>query len=242
MPEGEPFPVDQPMSGGTVQFESEPFGLAVEITWRMWRNSLYDVMRELWTALGRAARHNQDVVAARVLNRAFNTSFSGFTPGESLCSTTHVGLDGVTRSNRPAVDIEPSVTYYQGAIERFETMTTEEGMPMVMAPVQAIVSPAFKWTAREVLGSGSKPYTTDNEMNPLIEEDITWMVSHYLVVNTYHFLLAAKGIHSLMFYWRDHPMPDSFDDPWTKNAMFTIYQAVTSGWKSWRGVDGSTGV
>ncbi len=34
---------------------------------------------------------------------------------------------------------------------------------------------------------------------------------------------------------------DSFDDPRTKNAIFTSYQRHTQGFGTWRGVDGSTG-
>ena len=57
-----------------------------------------------------------------------------------------------------------------------------------------------------------------------------------------HFLVAAQGIHDLQFGARDAPMFDSFDDPWTKTAVFTVYQRNTEGYfNTWRGVDGSTG-
>ncbi len=94
---------------------------------------------------------------------------------------------------------------------------------------------------REVLGSSGKPYTADNEMNALIEEDLSWMVSHYLTNQTSIFLVAAKSVHDLNFLWRDEPIFDSFDDPWTKNAIFTMYQRFAFGFGSWRGVDGSFG-
>src|ERR1043166_509851 len=241
MGEGEQFDLDEPVMGGTKSYEATAFGLAVEITWVMWRDELYGIMRELVAELARASRNRQEVSAWSILNNAFSTSFTGFTSGEALCGAhTRLG-DGGNSRNRPATDIEFSVTGVQNAVQRYEDMVNERGLPRLMAPSMAIVTSQYKWAAREILGSVGKPYTTDNEQNALIEEDLSWMVSHYLTTSTYWFLMAAKGIHDLNFLWRDKPIPDSFDDPWTKNAIFTIYQRHTQGYGSWRGVDGSTG-
>lgn len=240
-PEGTPFNLDQPVIGGTKQYEADPFGMAVEITWEMWRDDLYGLMKEMVAEMARASRNRQEVDAWSVINNAFSTSFAGFTAGEALCSTSHVGLDGVTRSNRPSPDISFSVTGLQSAITRFENMTGERGLPRLMAPTMIIIAPENKFVAREVLGSSGKPYTADNEINALVEEDLSWMVCHYLTTPTHWHVIAAKGVHDLNFRWRDMPIFDSFDDPWTKNAIFTSYQRHTKGYGSWRGIDGSTG-
>lgn len=239
--EGAQFSLDEPILGGSVAYTAAPFGLAVEVTWEMWRDELYGVMEELVSEQARASRNRQEVDAWSVLNNAFSTSFVGFTSGESLCSTAHVGLDGTSRANRPTTEIGFSVTGIQNAIVRFETMTDERGLPRLMTPSMAIVTPQNKFVAREVLGSAGKPYTTDNEINALLHDDISWMVCHYLTTSTYWFLCAAKGVHDLNFLWRDQPIFDSFDDPWTKNAVFTSYQRHTKGFGAWRGIDGSTG-
>jgi len=241
MAEGAQFAMDQPIIGTTKQYLATPYGLAVEITWPMWRDDLYGVMRELVGGLARASRNRVEVDCHSILNNAFSTSFVGFTAAESLCSTAHVGLDGISRANRPSPDIGLSITGVQASTIRFENMTDERNLPRVMAPVMAILAPSNKYVAREVLGSSGKPYTADNEINALIEEDLSWLVSHYLTTATYWFLVAAKGVHDLNFLWRDRPIFDSFDDPWTKNAIFTSYQRHTNGYGSWRGIDGSTG-
>jgi len=240
-PEGSQFQPDQPIMGGSKGYTAVPYGMAFEVTWEMWRDELYGVMRELAAELARSARNRQEVQAWSILNNAFSTSFTGFTTSEALCSTAHAGLDGVSRANRPSPDVGFGVTYLQNAIRRFEEMTDERNLPRLMAPTTVIISPLNKFVAREVLGSSNKPYTADNEINALIEEDLSWMIAHYLTTNTYHFLLAAKGQHDLNYLWRDHPIFDSFDDPWTKNAVFTSYQRHIEGYGSWRGIDGSTG-
>lgn len=240
-PEGVQFTLDQPVMGGTVSYTAAPYGLAVEITWEMWRDELYGVMKELSAELKRASTNRQEVDAWSILNNAFSTSFVGFTAAESLCSTAHVGLDGVSRANRPSVDIGLSVTGIQNSVIRFEGMTDERNLPRLMAPTMALLTPTNKFVAREVLGSSNKPYTTDNEINALIEEELSWMVAHYITTSSYWFLLAAKGVHDLNFLWRDHPIFDAWDDMWTKNAVISSYQRHTKGFGSWRGIDGSTG-
>ena len=241
-PQGTDFILDQPIIGGSKQYTAQPYGLGVEVTWEMWRDDLYGVMRELISGLARASRNRMEVSGHAVLNNAFSTSFVGFTAGESLCSTAHVGLDGTSRANRPSPDISFSITGIQASINRFEAMTDERGLPRLMAPVLALIAPTNKYVAREILGSSGKPYTADNEINALIEEDLSWMVDHYLTTSTYWFLLAARGVHDLNMMVRDEPIFDSFDDPRTKNAVFTSYQRHTdSTFGAWRGIDGSTG-
>lgn len=241
MPEGETFPLDEPILGATKDYEAVPFGLAVEITYPMWKDDQYGVMRELVAELARSSRNKMEVDAWAVLNNAFDTSVVGFTSGESLCSTAHVGLDGVSRANRPSPDVGFSVLAVQNSLIRFENMTNERNLPRLLAPTMALVAPENRFLAREVLGSIGKPFTADNEQNALIQDDLRWMIVHYFTSSTQWFISASKGVHDLNFFFRDRPIFDVFDDPWSKNAIATVYQRHTKGFGTWRGVDGSTG-
>jgi hypothetical protein len=239
-PEGSQFKLDAPVQGNGVTYTAQPFGLAVELTWELWRDELYGVMRDMVRELARSSRHRAEVDAWSVLNNAFDVTVTGF-DGKNLCSLTHVGIDGVTRANRPTPDIGLSVTGVQAAVVRFENMTNERGLPMLLSPTRVIISPTNLFVAREVLGSSGKPYSADNELNALIQDDLSWFVTHYMAVPTYWFMLAAKGQHDLQMLWRDRPIFDNFDDEWTKSAIFSVYQRHTKGFGSFRGVDGSTG-
>jgi hypothetical protein len=241
--EGEQFTMDDILMGGTKTYTAVPFGMAVEITWEAWRDELYGIMREMVRELARASRNRQEVDAWAVLNNAFvgTTIYDGFTSAEALVATSHTGLDGNTRANRPSTDISFSQTGLQNAITRFENMTDDRDLPRLMTPSMILIAPENKFVAREVLGSPQKAYTAQNEINALIEEDLTWMVVHYFTTSTYWFLCASKGQHDVNFLWRDHPIFDMFDDPWTKNAIATVYQRHTKGHATWRGIDGTTG-
>jgi hypothetical protein len=239
--EGEQFTMDELITGGTKSYTATPYGMAVEITWEAWRDELYGVMQEMVRCMARAGRNREEVSAWSILNNAFSTSFAGFTSGNSLCDTTQTKLDGTSWANRPSPDIGFSITGIQNAITRFENMTDERSMPRLMAPSMLVISPSNKFVAREIFGSGGKPYTADNEINALIDEDLSFMVCHYLSTSTYWFMLAGKGQHDLNFFWRDQPIFDMFDDPYTKNAVATAYQRHCQGFGSPYGVDGSTG-
>jgi hypothetical protein len=241
-PEGTQFTLDEVIMGGTKTYTANPYGLAVEITFEAWRDELYGVFKEMVSCLSEAGRNREEVSAHSVLNNAFSTSYTGFTASEALCSTSHTALNGDTQANRPSVDIGFSITGLQAGMKAFQDMENERGLKLRMKPSMVMVTSADMYTAREILGSTNKPYTTDNEINALIEDDLFYMVDHYITTSTYWFLMAAKGKHDLNFFWRDRPKPDMFDDPWTMNGIFTTYQRHTEGaYASWRGIYGSTG-
>lgn len=238
MPEGSNFPLDEPLLGGTKEYTAVPFGLGVEITWPMWRDDQYGVMRELVAELSRSSNNRQEVDAWSVLNNAFDNTFPGF-DALSLCNTAHTLLgSGDTVANRPSPDVGFSSLAIQSALTRFENMVDERGLPRLMSPNMLLIDPSNKFLARQILGSAKQPFTADNEINPLIQDDLSWMVCHYFT-NTTQWFLASRSAHDLQFLFRDRPIFDGFDAPWNKNAIFTVYQRHTKGFGSWRGIDGS---
>jgi hypothetical protein len=241
-PEGSQFRTDRPIAGGTKVYTAVPYGFAFEVTWEMWRDERFGLMEEMTRELRRSSMQRLNVSGWAAINNAFSTSYAGFEASKSLCSTSHVGLDGVTRTNRPSVDIGLSVTAIQGATTRFMNMTNERNLPLLLSPDVLVLNPAQRFTAREILGSSGAPYKADNEINSLVQEDLRYIISRYKTSTTSWLMLAKKGQHDLNFFYRDRPMYDSWDDPTTKNAVFAVYQRHTdSEYGSWKGTDGSTG-
>lgn len=239
-PEGSQFVLDKPIAGGNVTYTSVPYGLAMEITFEMWHQDLFGVMGQMAQELARSSRNRMEVNAATIFNSAFDSSVTGF-DGVSLCSTAHLTPGGQTLANRPTVDIGLSITGIQDGIQHFETLVNGRGLPMLLSPSMVLIDPANRFVAREILGSSSKPFTANNEINSLVDDDLKIFVYHYLTTSTNWFLMANKGQHNLNFKWMNTPIFDSFDDPRSKNAVFTVYQNHSDGFGSWRGVYGSTG-
>lgn len=242
--EGTAFVLDAPMIENTLSVAVTEFGLAVEFTYPAWEDEQYGVFRDMAKEMARSGRNREEVTGWNPWNTAFASPPSGSSfDGLSLCNTAHTAVanPGVTQSNRPSPDVGFSVTGIEGSILRFHTMTNDRGLPQVMFPKKFVLAAPNLFAAREILGSSMKPFTSDNEINSLQPEDFTYMISHYLTTTTNWWLASDQGEHDVNFGWRTHVILDSFDDPWTKNAVFTIYFRIVAWFGDWRGVDGSTG-
>lgn len=238
--EGEGFEADEPIMGGTVSYDGAPYGLRIEFTYEAWRDELYGVFEEMVQELRRASDNRMEVDAHAPFNNAATSGVNGY-DGVTLLNTAHPLLGGGTADNRPAVDVQFSYTAVQAGMQHFHNLVDERGLPRLMTPSKAMITPEFYHDAREILGSTGKPLTANNELNALIADDLSWCVSHYLTSTTLWFLLARQGVHDINFFIRDEPIFAMFDDPNTMNAVATVYQRHTSGFGSWRGVYGSTG-
>jgi len=81
----------------------------------------------------------------------------------------------------------------------------------------------------------------DPNLNPLMDEDLSFMVSHYLTDPDSWFLVADKGVHSLNFFWREKARFDNSDDFDTGDAKYKAFQRFVAGVSDWKGVFGSQG-
>jgi hypothetical protein len=241
-PEGGQFPMDAPILGNQKTHTSTSYGSGFEVTYEMWRDELYGVMDMLASELRRISNYRMEVDAHNALNFAFSTSAFTTFDGAALASASHVGLDGVTRSNINATSVQVGLTGLQAAITSFHGQTNERNIPVAQSMASVGVPYQFWATVRETLGSESKPFTADNEINALMQEDVTYWLSHYFTSATAWFAIAEKGEHDLNFNIMDRPLFDYFDDPRTWNAVYVCYQAhEPSQADEWRGVYGSQG-
>lgn len=241
-PEGTAFKTDSAIVGGTVSYDAVSYGMAAEFTFENWRDENYGAFREICGEMVRAARLRKEVVGHGPINDAFSgTFFTGF-DGVQLCSTAHTRLDGgANMSNRPSPDIGFSDTAVQEIMLLAHRAVNHRGFTEVLSPVQFLLGPINYKAAREVLGSSGRPYSADNEINALVEEQHSWMIDHYLTTEANWFALAAKGVHDMWMYTRTDIIDDAFDDPWTKNTVFSLFMSIVAGFGRFQGVWGSTG-
>lgn len=242
-PEGTSFVLDAPVIENNFQITATPFGFACEFTYESWEDEQYGVFKDFAAEMARSGRNREEVTAWALLNGAFTSPTNGSFDGLSLCNTAHTAVanPGVTQANRPSPEVGFSVTGLQGSILRFHSLNNDRGLPQLMFPSMIVLASNNLFAAREILGSTNRPYTADNEVNSLVPEDFRVMISHYVTTTTNWWVLSRKGEHDMNFGWRTHPILDSFDDPWTKNAVFTLYFRIVAWFGDWRGVDGSTG-
>lgn len=223
--EGEAIQYDIPIQGNTVRYQPFTFGLGFRITDEMRDDDIYGPMTRMSEQLALAAAHQMEVQSHRIFNNAFSTAGAGngLTAAGfdtlALASTTHTLLRGGTRANKLTVDEDLSVTALEHALDVFETWVNHSGMPTPKRAAVLVVPPTLKWVAKELTESELKPYTNNNEVNPLGGEGLQYFVDHYLTDPDGWILLAPKAQHDLNVWLRREPkfaVGDDFDTGDTK--------------------------
>lgn len=237
-PEGTQFVFDQPIPGGNFQVTATPYGMGYSVSREMWRDDLYGVMLDMPAQMTKATLYRQEVQAWTAFNNAFSTA-TGY-DATDLCSTSHKGLDGVVQSNRPSVDVTLSQTAIQAGLLNFETLNDDRSIPEQIAPSRLIYHPTNRWLIREILGSSGKVQTANNDPNALLPDELIGIPSRFLTRTQDWFLCASREETDIIFMWADQPMPRNFDDPFTLDANFTMYQRFGIFVGEWRSVYGST--
>lgn len=228
--------------GSKVRYTHVPFGHGFRITREMADDDLYGVMgKRMSNKLAWAGRQTIDNEFAGLINDAFSGSvYTGF-DSLALCHTAHVLLKGGTYGNRPSTDTVLSLTALQAAVNNMENTVSEENLKLVIRPRILLVDPTWKWVAREILQSEYKPYTANNEINPIRGEGLQFMEYHYLTSADDWLLLAAPGQHDLNFFWRIKMEFHNGDDFDSGDAKYRGYMRFIQGFGDWRGVYGSSG-
>lgn len=245
------------IQGGSKRYIHLTYALGCRASWELAEDDQYGVINKFPEALAKSGRFTQEMVAANIFNQGFSSIVS--TDGVSLFNTSHplAGGPGATNiapgvsniistagtyPNRPNPDVDMSITALQLMANHFERFPDSQGLPSQIKPKTLLVPPELKFICRELLGSPGKPYTGDNEINSIVGEDLTYMVSHYLTSQSAWFVLADKGNHQLKFFWRKK-MDCKYDDDFDTGALKTIcYMRFSVGATHWVGVWGSNGI
>lgn len=235
--EGVSIDYDVPIQGYDVYYTHVTYGLGFRVTREMYEDDQYGIMAKMPKALARSARYTIETIAAEVLNGAFDTAGGG--NSEYLCAHNHALLGGGTEQNELSTAADLAVTSLQTAIGNIEETVDERGLLLALKSRRLVIPHQLKFLAREILGSDKKPYTANNEINALLDEDLTYFVYHYLTDPDAWFLLGNE--HDLNFFWRrrlDFGQGNDFD---SEDAKYKSTMRFSCGWTDWPGIFGSPG-
>lgn len=255
-PENTPTAYFDGIQAGIKRYLHLTYRMGSRASWELVEDDQYGIINKVPEAHVKSARFTQEMVAANIFNQGFTSIVS--TDGVSLFNTAHPLVGGVaatntapgitnvitaagTYPNRPTPDVDLSITGLQFMANVFERFPDSQGLPSHAKPKFILIPPEQKFIARELLGSAGKPYTADNEINALLGEDLTFMVSHYLTSQSAWFALADKGNHQLKFFWRKK-LDAKYDDDFDTGALKTIsYMRFSCGATHWINTYGSNG-
>jgi len=255
-PESEAIAYTDAIQGGTKRYLHLTFGLGIRASFELFEDDQYGVIKQVPKALARSAQFTKEQNAANVFNLGFTTVTT--TDGVSLFNTSHPLLGGSaatnvapgvsniiaspgTYPNRPSPDVDLSFTGIQLMVNHFERLPDSQGLPVSIKPRTLVIPPELKWIAREILGSTHKPYTSDNEINAILGEDLNYFVSHYLTSQSAWFVISDKDSHRLKFFVRHELDEDFADDFDTRTIKEVAFMRFSVGATVWEGTWGSNG-
>ena len=237
--EGAAVTYDTISQGWKETYTHTTYAQAIRISMEMYEDDLYNIMKDMTSALARSALQRKEVQAANILNRAFDATYTG-ADGLNLIDAAHALSIGGTQSNELAAAADLTPSSLQEAIGVIEKAKDERDLNVAMKASRLIVPSDLQWTAAELLQSAQLPGTANNEINAIKGKGLNYVVNNYLTDTDAWFLLAEE--HKIRRFNRiplEFHKGNDFD---TDDCKFKARMRFSEGWSDWRGVAGSPGV
>ena len=241
-PEGQSVNYDSATETFTARYTHETLALAFSITEEAIEDNLYDRLASRYTkALARSMANAKQVKAANVLNRAFNSSYTGG-DGLELCSTAHTIVAG-TEQNELSTAADLNETSLEQALIDIAALTDERGLKIAAKGMKLIIPSALQFTAERLMKSTQRVGTADNDINAVVSKGMIpqgYTVNHYLT-DTDAFFIKTDVPNGLKHFVRapiKTAMEGDFD---SGNVRYKARERYSFGWSDWRGIFGSPG-
>jgi len=241
-PEGSSVNFDTAQETFTARYTHETLALAFSITEEAIEDNLYDRLASRYTkALARSMANAKQVKAANVLNRAFNSSYTGG-DGLELCSTAHVIVAG-TFKNELSTAADLNETSLEQALVDIGVMKDERGLKIAAKGVKMIVPNDLQFTAERLMKSAKRTGTADNDINAVVSMGMIpqgYVVNHYLTDSDAWFIKTDVP-NGLKHFVRAPIKTNMEGDFETGNVRYKARERYSFGWSDPRGIFGSPG-
>jgi len=239
-PEGSAVNYDAAQETFTARYTHETLALAFSITEEAIEDNLYDRLASRYTkALARSMANAKQVKAANVLNRGFNSSYTGG-DGLELFSTAHVLVSG-TEQNELSTAADLNETSLEQAMIDIAALTDERGLKIAAQGRKMIIPSALQFTAERLLKSVGRTGTADNDISAVVSMNVIgYVVNHYLT-DTDAWFIKTDVPNGLKHFVRAPIKTAMEGDFETGNVRYKARERYSFGWSDWRGVFGSPG-
>lgn len=233
---------DSESQGQTKRYTHVVYGLGYIVTREELEDNKYEIVsRRRSGALAFSVRQTEEIVAANILNRAFNSSYTGG-DGKEMCATDHPTVDG-TQSNELATAADLSEAAIEDMIIQIMNAKNSRGLRIALMPKKLIVPPNEAFNAQRILKSTLQSGTANNDVNAirsmgLIPDGIC--VNHYLT-DTDAWWIKTDCPNGLRRFNRrevEFKQDNDFD---TENAKAKSTIRFSVGWTDWRAIFGTPG-
>jgi Mu-like prophage major head subunit gpT len=239
--EGAPVSYDSEQQGFVDRYTHVVYALGFIITKELVEDDLYDVAGERKSkGLAYSMRQTKEVVAANILNRAFNTSYT-YGDGKALIVSDHPNVAGGTFSNVIAVSADLSEAALEQACIDIGKYTNDRGLRIAVKPSKLIVPVDLDFEANKIMDTQYEVGTNNNTVN-LVRSRFPGglVINHYLTDTDAWFILT--NVPNGMTHFERRPDAFSQDDDFdTDNAKFKATARYSFGCSDKRSIYGSQG-
>jgi len=116
--------------------------------------------------LAQSLVETKETLGANILNRAFNSSYTGG-DGKELCATDHPIASGGTFSNELSTPAAMSQTSLEQMLIQIRNATDNNGKRIRLTPVQIVTGPSNVFQAEVLLKSALRTGAANNDVNPV---------------------------------------------------------------------------
>ena len=241
--EGESVEFDDAQEAFTSRYTHETIALAFSITEEAVEDNLYDSLSSRYTkALARSMANAKEVKGANVLNRAFNSSYTGG-DGLELCSTAHLTVGGGTYKNELSTAADLNETSLEQAMIDIAGFIDNRGLKVAVKARKMIIPVNLQFIAERLLKTDLRVGTSDNDINASKSMNVVpegYTINHYLS-DTDAFFIITDAPNGLKYFNRA-PVKTSMEGDFnTGNVKYKARETYSFGWSDPRGIFGSPG-
>jgi hypothetical protein len=168
--EGGAVSFDDPVEGQRIRSTHTVFGLGYRATWEAIEDDQWNILDQMPSDLGDAARDHQERIAWAVENAGYvTTSFTGL-DGLALYSTAHTSIRaGVgTQSNSLSPALALGVAGLEAAMNAARTTLSEEGRQVNVMLRKLLYHPNLQHTAYTLLNTEYRTSSSDNDRSTVV--------------------------------------------------------------------------
>jgi hypothetical protein len=243
LPDGSPVTYQQ---GGVLflqRYVYQVFGLAFALTKVLVEDGDHIRIGQVYAKhLAQSLVETKELLAANVLNRAFNSSYAGG-DGVALNSTSHPIVNG-TFSNLLSTAANLSQTSLEQMLIQVRQAVDNNGKKIRLQPVKLVVAPGNVFQAEVLLKSVLRTGTANNDINPiksigLLPEGASVISRLTSATNWWVQTDAPEGLKLLMRRALEKTMEGDFE---TDSMRYKATERYQVGWTDPRAVFGTPGV
>ena len=247
--EGNAIVYDEEQQGFLTRFTPNVWAMGFIITEEAMDDDLYDVVGPQRTeGMAYSMRQGEEITAANILNRAFNTSYVGGDAATLIASAggggsaSHPNVSGGTWTNGVATASDLSEAALEQAKIDIDDFRDDRGKRMQANIKQLIIASANQFEATRILGSSERTGTAERDLNAMYTNGTIPKV----IVNNYlddadAWFIQTDVPNGLLKFERKamaFAIDNDFD---TSNAKFKVSHRYAQGWADPRCLYGSPG-